>query len=411
MVGNRQERGARTAAMVIGAGPAGLMAAEALADAGMAVTVAEAKPSPARKFLMAGKSGLNLTKQEPAPRFRAAYAEAAGWLAPMLDACGPEAVQDWARQLGQEVFTGSSGRVFPTAMKASPLLRAWLARLADKGVTLRTRWRWTGLEGDALAFTTPGGHRVLRPAVTVLALGGASWARLGSDGAWAPWLSEKGVGIAPFRPANMGISVRWSAHMRPHFGLPVKATALRAGRVTRRGEYVISERGLEGGGIYAVSRALRDGAALAIDLAPDLAVEEAAHRLSRPRGKSSLANHLRKALGLAPAKRALLMEFGRPLPDDPAALARLIKALPVAHDGPRPMDEAISTAGGVRADSVDPGLMLHALPGVFVAGEMLDWEAPTGGYLLTGCFATGLWAGRHAAAWALSPGRAEPSSR
>ena len=387
-------------ALVIGAGPAGLMAADALADAGLRVTVAEAKPSAGRKLLMAGKSGLNLTKAEPADVFRAAYGEAADWLAPMLEAFGPEAVQDWARGLGQPAFTGSSGRVFPEAMKASPLLRAWLARLAGKGVTLATRWRWTGWAGAALAFDTPEGARHLRPAATVLALGGASWARLGSDGTWAGLLAARGVALAPFEPANVGLRVDWSAHMRPLFGHPVKGTALIAGRAPMRGEFVISERGLEGGGIYAVSRAVREGAPLAIDLKPDWPRERVAAALARPRGKASLSNHLRRALKLGPAARALLNEFARPLPDDPAALAALVKALPVHHQGPRPLDEAISTAGGIRRDAVDSGLMLTALPGVFAAGEMLDWEAPTGGYLLTGCLATGLWAGRQAAGYA-----------
>ncbi len=387
------------AALVIGAGPAGLMAAEELALAGHAVTVAEAKPSPARKFLMAGKSGLNLTKAEPPAAFAAAYGDQAGWLRPMLDDFGPEAVQDWARGLGQEVFTGSTGRVFPVAMKASPLLRAWLARLDGLGVVLRTRWRWTGWEEDALAFDTPEGQRLERPDATLLALGGASWARLGSDAAWAPILAAKGVELAPFAPANFGLAVGWSPHMARHHGAPLKGIALSAGGLTSRGEAVISARGLEGGGLYPLSRPLRDGAALVLDLAPDLPLAEVAVRLARPT-RDTLSNRLRKALKLGPEKAALLQEFARPLPADPDALARVVKALPVRHDGPRPMDEAISTAGGIRATALTPGLMLRALPGVFAAGEMLDWEAPTGGYLLTACLATGRWVGRHAAAFA-----------
>jgi hypothetical protein len=385
-------------AMVIGAGPAGLMAAEALAGAGLAVTVAEAKPSPARKLLMAGKSGLNLTKQEAPGPFRAAYGEAADWLAPMLDAFGPQEAMAWARGLGQEVFAGSTGRVFPVAMKASPLVRAWLGRLGDRGVALRTRWRWTGWEGGALAFETPQGRRTETPAVAVLALGGASWARLGSDGAWAPVLAARGVELAPFAPANFGLAVGWSDHLARHFGAPLKAIALAAGGQVSRSEIAISARGLEGGGLYALSRPLRAGAALSLDLAPDLAEVEVARRLARG-GRGTLANRLRKALGLDAAKRALVQEFGRPLPADPVALARLVKALPVCHAGPRPLDEAISVAGGIRAGALTPGLMLRAVPGVFAAGEMLDWEAPTGGYLLTACLATGLWAGRHAADW------------
>lgn len=375
------------------------MAAEALAGLGRAVVVAEARPTLGRKFLMAGKSGLNLTKVEPPAHFRAAYAEASDWLAPMLAAFDADAVQGWARDLGQPVFTGSSGRVFPVAMKASPLLRAWLGRLTAQGVALRPRWRWTGWDGDALAFDTPDGPRALAPRVTVLALGGASWARLGSDGAWAPWLAARGVGLAPFRPANVGICRTWSAHMTPHFGAPLKGVALSAGDLRVRAECVISARGLEGGGIYALGPALRDGAALEVDLAPALDAATVATRLAARPPRETTAARLRKALGLRPVALALMQEVARPLPRDPAALAGVVKALRVAHDGPRPIDEAISTAGGITHAALDDGLMLRALPGVFAAGEMLDWEAPTGGYLLTGCLATGRWAGRAAAGW------------
>ena len=383
-------------ALVIGAGPAGLMAAEAMAGAGRRVVVAEARPSPARKFLMAGKSGLNLTKAEAAADFGAAFST--DRLAPMLADFGPEAVMDWARGLGQEVFTGTSGRVFPVAMKASPLLRAWLARLTGQGVGLRTRWQWQGWDaGGGLAFATPQGPRLIRAQRTVLALGGASWPRLGSDAAWVPWLGARGVALAPFRPANMGLTVHWSEPMHRHFGAPVKGCALIAGTRRVRAEFVISAKGLEGSGIYAVAAAVRDGAPLALDLAPDRTVADIADRLSRPPGKLSVTNWLRKALGLDPAKLALVMEWLRPLPE-PETLARLIKALPVRHAGPRPLAEAISSAGGILWDDLTEGLELRALPGIFACGEMLDWEAPTGGYLLTGCFATGLWAGRHAAA-------------
>ncbi|WP_322867113.1 TIGR03862 family flavoprotein [Aquicoccus sp. G2-2] len=378
-------------ALVIGAGPAGLMAAEELARAGFSVTVAEAKPSPARKLLMAGKSGLNLTKAEPFAPFLTAYGDAAPALRPMLEAFGPDQVRTWAQELGQPLFTGSSGRVFPEAMKASPLLRAWLARLAEQGVALNTRWRWTG----GTSFETPDGNQTLAPSVTVLACGGASWARLGSDGAWAAHLPAQAV--APFQPANMGFTVAWSAHMTRHFGTPVKNVTLTAGAQSAKAEFMLSARGVEGGGIYAVSRAMRAGAPLTLDLLPDLSLDQIRTRLAAAPAKQSLSNRLRKALRLAPVKQALLMEFARPLPPD---LAPLLKALPIAHSGPRPMDEAISTAGGLRFSALDSGLMLRAQPGTFAAGEMLDWEAPTGGYLLTACLATGRWAGQHAAQWA-----------
>lgn len=384
-------------ALVIGGGPAGLMAAEELARAGLPVIVAEAKPSLGRKFLMAGKSGLNLTRDEAPAPFLAAYAEAAGWLAPMIAAFGPADVRAWAEGLGQPVFTGSSGRVFPRAMKASPLLRAWAGRLAGLGVEMRARWRWRGAQGGAFAFDTPDGPQALTPAAVVLALGGASWPRLGSDAAWMPHLAAQGVAIAPFRPANMGFDVAWSPRMARHFGIPVKGAALNAGAGPVRGEFVISARGLEGGGVYAVSRALREGAALTIDLLPDLDHARIAARLSSRPARESLTNRLRKALALGPGALALLHEFGQPLPRDANGLAALIKALPAPLTGPRPIAEAISSAGGVTRAAVDDGLMLRAWPGVFVAGEMLDWEAPTGGYLLTACLATGRWAGRAAA--------------
>lgn len=376
-------------ALVIGGGPAGLMAAEALALAGHPVTVAEAMPTFGRKFLMAGKSGLNVTKDEPLADFLAAYD--CGWLAPMVQGFGPEAVMSFCRGLGHVVFTGSSGRVFPDTMKGSPLLRSWLARLRFLGVDLRTRWRWQGFAGDALAFDAPGGPVQVRPQVTVLALGGASWARLGSDAAWVPWLAARGVDIAPFRPANMGFDVAWSAHMARHFGHPVKGARLTAGPLTSRGEFVVTDVGLEGGGIYALSRAMRDGAPLHVDLMPDVDARALDDRLSRGRSGESLANRLRK-LGLPAVAVALVQEFGRGLP-----IATAIKALPIRHVGPRPLDEAISVAGGITRAALTDDLELRALPGMFAAGEMLDWEAPTGGYLLTASWATGLWAGRAAA--------------
>ncbi len=378
-----------TDAVVIGAGPAGLMAAEELANAGLSVVVADAMPSVGRKFLMAGKSGLNLTKVED--DFAAVFDSP---MAKIVADFGPQEVMEWATGLGQPLFTGSTGRVFPKVMKASPLLRAWLARLDTLGVVIQTRWRWDGWKDGRLRFTTAKGDTWLDPKVTVLALGGASWARLGANGAWATYLPDA---VAPFAPANMGFSVAWSDHMTRHLGQPVKAVALTAGGQTTRGEFVISKRGIEGGGVYMVSRAMREGAPLTIDLMPDWPLDRVRDALAKPRGKTSLSNHLRKVLRPDPVRMALLSEFGRPFPAD---LAPLIKALPVRHSGPRPMDEAISTAGGVRFDALTEGLMLRDRPGVFSAGEMLDWEAPTGGYLITGCLATGRRAGRAAAAFA-----------
>lgn len=386
-------------ALVIGAGPAGLMAAEELGRAGHKVLVVEAKPSVARKFLMAGKSGLNLTKDEPFEAFLTVYGAAADWLRPMLAGFGPVQVQTWAEGLGQSLFTGSSGRVFPQVMKASPLVRAWLLRLDGYGVEVRTRWRWTGWSADAARFDfeTPQGPQTLSPAVTVLACGGASWARLGSDGAWAEWVPE----TAPFQPANMGFEVAWSAHMQPYFGQPLKNIVLKAGDQQVRAECVLSERGIEGGGIYAVSRALREGAQLHLDLVPDLSEAQLRDRLAAVGKKQSTKNRLRKGARLDAAKLALVMECARPLPVD---LAPVLKSLPVPLQGPRPMDEAISTAGGLRLSGLDGGLQLKAMPAVYAAGEMLDWEAPTGGYLLTACLATGRWAGI-AAAKAMAAGQ------
>ncbi len=362
--------------LVVGAGPAGLMAAEAMADAGLRVTVIEQRATPARKFLMAGKSGLNITKAEGLAAFAAHYD--AGWLAPMLAAFGPDQVQAWCAGLGQDVFTGSSGRVFPVAMKASPLLRAWLRRLGEKGVVLQTGVRWDGLQ---------------HADVTVLAMGGGSWARLGSDGAWVAILRAKGVEVADLQPANVGLAVNWSAHMTPYFGAPLKGIALRAGDALSRGEVVLTTKGIEGGGVYPMTPALRQGAALTIDLTPDIPLERLAARESALRHGESATNRLRK-LDLSPLATALVMEMARPLPP---ALAPLIKALPLRLAGLRPIDEAISTAGGITRSALTDALELRALPGTFACGEMLDWDAPTGGYLLTACLATGLWAGRHAA--------------
>lgn len=386
-------------AVVVGAGPAGLMAAEVMAQAGLRVTVCDAKPSVGRKFLMAGKSGLNLTKQEPASRFMEAFAEARGSLTPMIDNFDAKAVQAWARGLDQEVFTGSTGRVFPKAMKASPLLRAWMGRLNDLGVTVQTRTKWQGWSGDALTFDTPDGVQEIKANVTVLALGGASWSRLGATGAWADILASRNITLAPFAGSNAGVQVSWSAHMAKHFGTPLKGVAWQSGPYISRGEGVLSAQGLEGGGVYTVSRGVREGHDLYVDVLPDMSVPQITKKLQSPRAKASLSNHLRKTLRLTPVQIALLQEMARPLPDGLRAMARQLKAIPIKNAGLRPMDEAISTAGGVPFAELDAGLMLHQIPGVFVAGEMLDWEAPTGGYLISACLATGHWAGSHAAKW------------
>lgn len=386
-------------AVVIGGGPAGLMAAEVMAKAGLEVSVVDQKPSVGRKLLMAGKSGLNLTKAEPLDRFKAHYDEAAPWLGPIFDGFGPDDVQAWAKGLDQQLFTGSTGRVFPKAMKASPLLRTWLIRLEQLGVSVKTRWRWTGWVDGSLQFEAPDGVRHIDPGATVLALGGASWSKLGSDGLWAKTLAAEDIDVVDFKPANAGLKLSWSDHMQRHFGHPLKNVQFEAGGLRSRGEAVISKHGLEGGGIYSVSKTVREGAGLSVDFLPDQDVSAISQKLSKPRGKASLSSYLRKTLKLDPAKIALLQEFARPLPSDADQLAKLVKALPIQHGGMRPIDQAISTAGGVPHSALNDDLMLKSRPGVFVAGEMLDWEAPTGGYLLTACFATGRQAGNGAVAY------------
>ncbi|MEX0280681.1 MAG: TIGR03862 family flavoprotein [Arenibacterium sp.] len=387
-------------ALVVGGGPAGLMAAEVLSAKGLSVLVAEAKPSIGRKFLMAGKSGLNLTKAEDPATFIKAYADAAQWLQPAINAFGPDDVQNWARSLGRSLFTGSTGRVFPTEMKASPLLRAWLSRLRERDVMLRTRLKWCGWRAPGLAvFETPDGETEIRYKAMVLALGGASWPRLGSDGAWRALLDAKGIRSAPFAASNAALRIDWSAHMQRHFGAPLKNICLSCGEFHSRGEAILSRHGLEGGGIYALSRPIREGAPLFIDLVPDIGVETLAHRLSQGRPKESLSNRLRKRARLTPAQVAMVQEFARPLPTALDDLAEYLKGLRVIHRGLAPIEEAISTSGGIRRDELNSSFMLTRLPGVFCAGEMLDWDAPTGGYLLTVCFATGKAAGLGAAQW------------
>jgi uncharacterized flavoprotein (TIGR03862 family) len=395
---------------VVGGGPAGLMAAEALAAAGVAVDLYDAMPSVGRKFLLAGRGGLNLTHSEPDARLRTRYGAAEPALRAALDAFGAEAVRAWAAGLGVDTFVGSSGRVFPVDMKAAPLLRAWLHRLRAAGVRLHARHRWTGWSDDgALDFDTPGGPLQVRPVATVLALGGGSWARLGSDGAWVPWLRSAGVAVSPLRPSNCGFDLArpWSSYLRQRFaGRPVKPVAMLFEGHRQQGEFVLTDTGIEGSLVYAFSAALRnaierDGVATpTLDLLPDHHLARVHAELQHPRGARSLATHLKSRLGIAGLKLALLHEvLGSEGLADADRLAAALKALPLTLAAARPIDEAISTAGGVAFDGLDTRQMLRARPGVFVAGEMLDWEAPTGGYLLTAALATGRQAGAGAAAW------------
>ena len=384
--------------LVVGAGPAGLMAAEQAARAGIRVAVAEAMPSPARKFLMAGKSGLNLTKAEDPDAFLQHF-DAIAPLKPILSEFGPAEVIGFAEGLGQKVFTGSTGRVFPTRMKASPLLRAWLVRLDALGVTLLRHHRWIGpLTTHAQhLFDTPKGNVTLTAEALILALGGASWARLGSDGAWHTPVAAAGVPIIPVQASNVGMQRAWSDHMQAFFGQPVKNVELTVLGQKSRSEFVITQSGVEGGAIYALGRMLRQTPMARIDFAPQLSTRILGDMISNRKPKDSLSNFLRKSVKLDATKRALLFELTRPIPCDAEGLVAAIKAAPLQVSGPRPMDEAISTAGGISWDALTPELMLWDFPGVFCAGEMLDWDAPTGGYLITACLATGRWAG-HAAA-------------
>lgn len=398
---------------VVGGGPAGLMAAEAARAAGVQVDVFEAKGSVGRKFLIAGKGGLNLTHAEPRPGFDARYREQAALVGGWLDDFDGDALRAWARGLGVETYVGSSHRVFPMDRKAAPLLRGWVRRLRDAGVRFHVQHRWTGWDAEgALRFDTPHGVLRVQADAAVLALGGASWPQLGSDGAWMPWLREAGIDVRELLPANCGFDVGWSERFaQRHAGAPLKAVvaqwrdgdALR----TRRGECVVSATGVEGSLVYAAAAALREtiaregSATLMLDLAPDRTRDALTRALARPRGKRSLGEHLRRSAGLDAVKVALLHEvLPRDRMGDAALVATTAKALPLALRAARPVAEAISSAGGVRAAGLDDALMLRGRPGTFVAGEMIDWEAPTGGYLLTACFASGLRAGRAAAGWA-----------
>ena len=392
---------------IIGGGPAGLMAAEVLSSAGHTVTVYEAMPTVGRKFLLAGKSGLNITHAEDFSAFRARFGAASHILRPALDAFTPVDVRDWAAGLGTETFVGSSNRVFPTTMKASPLLRAWLKRLEAQGVKILTRHRWIGFDDGKLMIEALDRRFAVQADAILLALGGASWPKLGSDAAWTGWLADKGVEITPLRPANCGFDVRWSDVMREGFaGAPLKSVTATSAAGTFSGEFVVSRHGVEGSLVYAHSAAVRDGlerdghAELVVDLMPGRHLERIAKDLARQDRKASFSTRLRKGAGIEGVKLALLREFVAPADlADPERLARHIKALPIPVVGPRPIEEAISSAGGVTFDSIDNDYMLDMLPGTFVAGEMLDWEAPTGGYLLTACFATGRAAARGIIDW------------
>ena len=384
--------------LVVGAGPAGLMAADHASRRGLRVAIAEAMPSPARKFLMAGKSGLNLTKDEGLEKFATNF-DAAGQLWPILAEFSPAEVIDFVQDLGQEVFTGSTGRVFPKTMKASPLLRAWLARLEALGVKLLRRHRWVGplVVAEVNNFETPAGLVQIRAKALILAMGGASWGRLGSDGVWSKDFTQAGIAQSEFVAANVGMQVVWSEYMRPYFGKPVKNIILSVAGAQSRGELVITKSGIEGGAVYALSRMLRKTAIAKLDFVPQINAADLHKMISRRKPKDSLTNFLRKSVKLDATKRALVFEMTQPMPRDVNGLVAAIKNAPLPLMGPCSMDQAISTAGGVMWDALTPELMLKSHPGIFCAGEMVDWEAPTGGYLITACLATGRWAGRAAA--------------
>jgi uncharacterized flavoprotein (TIGR03862 family) len=398
---------------IIGGGPAGLMAAEVLSQGGVRVHLYDAMPSVGRKFLLAGKGGMNITHSEPYADFVQRYGRRATQVAPWLERFDAQAVRDWIHGLGVDTFIGSSGRVFPTDMKAAPLLRAWLHRLREAGVQFHMRHRWLGWNGKALRFATPDGEIAIEADAVILALGGGSWARLGSDGAWAPLLEQQAVAVAPLQPSNCGFDTSWSQHFSSRFaGQPLTTVAVtwtnaRGEQERRQGQFVVTASGVEGSLIYALSADLRDqiaadgSATIYLDLVPDFSAQRVHDEVTRPRGARSMSSHLQSRLGIKGVKSGLLREcLNAEEFADTERLAQALKMLPVVLKRPRPIDEAISSAGGVRFDALDPATsMLLALPGVFAAGEMIDWEAPTGGYLLTACFASGRAAGSGALAW------------
>jgi uncharacterized flavoprotein (TIGR03862 family) len=394
--------------IVIGGGPAGLMAAEVISARGVKVDVYDSMPSLGRKFLMAGKSGLNITHSEPFEQFVARYGKRRAQIEPLLKKFGPQELRQWVHGLGIETFVGTSGRVFPAGMKASPLLRAWLKRFTDSGVTFHLRHTWRGWNADrSLKFETSDGEKAVAVNATVLALGGGSWSRLGSDGAWVPWLELAGVRVEPLKPSNCGFDVNWSPYFRERFdGHPLKSVVLSFGSFRQQGEFIVTKEGLEGSLIYAASASIRDKiyakgkATISLDLTPDRSLEWLMEKLSKPRGSRTMASHLEKTVGIKGVKAGLLREFLSK--EDFASVEKLaasIKNLPVPLIAPRPLEEAISSAGGVMFEALDEYLMIRSMPGVFCAGEMLDWEAPTGGYLLTACFASGYTAGMGVLKW------------
>ena len=413
---------------VIGGGPAGLMAAEALAEGGVRVDLYDARPSVGRKFLMAGKGGMNITHSEPLEPFLGRYGARQPQIAPLLDAFGPDALRTWLQGLGVETFVGSSGRVFPSDMKAAPMLRAWLHRLKEAGVRFHMRHKWVGWSNDdaanmaeaaspTLRFMTPAGEQQVRADAVVFALGGASWPRLGSDAAWVPLMSARDVPVEPLRPANCGFDANWSDYFRDRFaGQPVKPVAITLTDVDgnvqhRQGEFVVTETGIEGSLVYALSAPIRERlrsdaeATITLDLLPALTGQRVLDEVTRPRGSRSMSSHLHSRIGLTGVKLGLLHEaLSKEAFADATRLAHTIKALPLKLVRPRPIEEAISSAGGIPFETLDSRLMIGHLPGVFCAGEMLDWEAPTGGYLLTACFASGLVAGRGALAYLAGSG-------